>query len=86
MKPAAIQKTSWPRPPGVRLTKDGKWQRLMISLVSPEYSFEEFCLRMVGKDLVFEVTDAASAEITYARQIHRMDRFQLTQPRISFMP
>jgi hypothetical protein len=59
------------RPPGVRLTKDGKWQRLMISLVSPEYSFEEFCLRMVGKDLVFEVMDAASAEITYARQIHR---------------
>jgi hypothetical protein len=43
----------------------------MISLVSPEYSFEEFCLRMVGKDLVFEVMDAASAEITYARQIHR---------------
>jgi hypothetical protein len=43
----------------------------MISLVSPEYSFEEFCLRMVGKDLLFEVMDAASAEITYVRQIHR---------------
>jgi hypothetical protein len=42
----------------------------MISLVSPEYSLEIFCHRMLGKDLV-AVRDAACAEIYYARRVHR---------------
>ena len=41
-----------------------------IRLVSPEYSFEEFCLRMSGKDPL-AVIDAASQEGCYARGIHR---------------
>jgi hypothetical protein len=49
---------------------------LMISLVSPKYDFRDFCQCMFGKDPL-QVIDAASAEITYARLIHRektMDR------------
>jgi hypothetical protein len=42
----------------------------MISLVSPKYNFRDFCLAMFGKDPL-QVMDAASAEITYARLIHR---------------
>lgn len=42
----------------------------MISLVSPECDLQEFCRRMFGKDPM-QVMDAASAEITYARQLHR---------------
>jgi len=42
-----------------------------IRLVSPEYSFEEFCLRMLGKENVLAVIDAASTEISYARGLHR---------------
>jgi hypothetical protein len=42
----------------------------LIDLVSPGYSFEEFCSRMFGKDPI-AVMDAASAEITYARRNHR---------------
>jgi hypothetical protein len=42
----------------------------MISLVSPKYDFQEFCRCMFGKDPM-EVMEAASAEITYARRIHR---------------
>jgi len=43
---------------------------LMISLVSPKYSFRDFCQCMFEKDPL-QVIDAASAEITYARLIHR---------------
>lgn len=42
----------------------------MISLVSPEYDFQEFCRCMFDKDPM-QVMEAASAEITYARTIHR---------------
>lgn len=42
----------------------------MISLVSPEYNLEKFCSHMRGKDLA-AVMEAASAEITYARRLHR---------------
>lgn len=42
----------------------------MASLISPEYDLAEFCKRMFGKNPV-EVMEAASAEITYARQSHR---------------
>lgn len=42
----------------------------MITLVSPEYSFDRFCQAMIGKDPM-EVMEAASAEITYARRDHR---------------
>jgi len=42
----------------------------MISLVSPKYSFRDFCQCMFGKDPL-QVIDAASAEITYARLIHQ---------------
>jgi hypothetical protein len=38
----------------------------MVNLVSPEYNFEAFCQRMIGRNPM-EVLDAASAEITYAR-------------------
>lgn len=42
----------------------------MISLVSPEYDFETFCNHMRGKDPL-SVMEAASAEISYARRLHR---------------
>jgi hypothetical protein len=42
----------------------------MVDLVSPEYSFENFCRSMVGKDPM-EVLDTASAEITYAHRNHK---------------
>lgn len=42
-----------------------------IGLVSPDYSFEDFCLQMLGKDLLV-VMDAAGAEISCARVHHRM--------------
>jgi hypothetical protein len=42
----------------------------MIDLVSPEYSFEDFCSSMFGMDPM-EVMHAASAEIVYARSKHR---------------
>jgi hypothetical protein len=42
----------------------------MSSLVSPEYSLEIFCYRMLGHDPLSVMT-AASAEITYARRLHR---------------
>ena len=42
----------------------------MISLVSPEYNLEEFCDHMYGKDPL-AVIEAASAEISYARRLHR---------------
>jgi hypothetical protein len=42
----------------------------MISLVSPIYNFRDFCQCMFRKDPL-QVIDAASAEITYARLIHR---------------
>jgi hypothetical protein len=42
----------------------------MISLVSPEYNLEAFCNHMRGKD-PFAIIDAASAEASYARRLHR---------------
>src|SRR5947209_7006597 len=42
----------------------------MITLVSPDYNFSEFCRSMFGKDPM-QVMEAASAEITYARRNHR---------------
>lgn len=42
----------------------------MINLVSPEYDLETFCNRMRGKDPL-SVMEAASAEISYARRLHR---------------
>jgi len=42
----------------------------MISLVSPEYNLESFCNHMLGKDPLM-VMQAASAEISYARRLHR---------------
>lgn len=39
-------------------------------MISPEYNFDEFCRCMFGKNAT-EVMDAASAEITYARRLHR---------------
>ena len=42
----------------------------MISLVSPEYDFREFCRCMFGKDPM-QVMEAAAAEIARARRIHR---------------
>ena len=42
----------------------------MISLVSPEYNLERFCYHMRGKDPL-AVMEAASAEISYARRLHR---------------
>lgn len=42
----------------------------MATIISPDYSLKEFCQRMIGKDPV-EVMDVASAEITYARKLHR---------------
>ena len=42
----------------------------MESLVSPDYSLKEFCDVMHGKNPL-EVMDAASAEITSARRLHR---------------
>jgi hypothetical protein len=42
----------------------------MISLVSPEHSFEKFCRRMFGK-APMEVIESASAEITYAHRNHQ---------------
>ena len=42
----------------------------MISLVSPEYNLETFCNHMRGKDPL-AVMEAASAEISYARRLHR---------------
>jgi hypothetical protein len=42
----------------------------MTSLVSPEYSLETFCDHMRGKDPV-AVMEAASAEISHARRLHR---------------
>jgi hypothetical protein len=41
-----------------------------MTLVSSDYNFQDFCRCMFGKDPM-EVLDAASAEITYARRIHR---------------
>jgi hypothetical protein len=42
----------------------------MDSLVSPEHSLETFCYRMLGNDPA-SVMEAASAEITCARRLHR---------------
>lgn len=42
----------------------------MISLLSPEYNLEKFCDHMRGKDPM-AVMEAASAEISYARRLHR---------------
>ena len=42
----------------------------MITLVSPKYNFREFCQDMFGKDPL-QVMEAASAEITCARLIHK---------------
>jgi hypothetical protein len=39
-------------------------------LVSPEYDLKRFCSHMRGKDFM-AVIDAASAEISYARRLHR---------------
>jgi hypothetical protein len=41
-----------------------------MKLISPAYDFGEFCQSLLGKDPM-QVLDAASAEITYARQNHR---------------
>jgi hypothetical protein len=41
-----------------------------IKLVSPEYSFDAFCLQMIGKDYR-AVIDAAGVEASYALVIHR---------------
>ena len=51
----------------------GEGMQLMISLVSPNYNFRDFCQCLVGKDPL-QVIDAASAEITYARLIHQEKR------------
>lgn len=42
----------------------------MISLVSPEYNLQKFYDYMRGKDPV-AIIEAASAEIGYARRLHR---------------
>jgi len=42
----------------------------MISLVSPEYNLKTFCSQMREKDPV-AIIEAASAEISYARRLHR---------------
>ena len=42
----------------------------MISLVSPEYNLEAFCNHMRGKDPL-AIMEAASAEGSYARRLHR---------------
>lgn len=42
----------------------------MIKLISPEHSFEDFCDRMHGNDPA-TVMKTASAEISYARRLHR---------------
>lgn len=42
----------------------------MLSLVSPEYNLQKFCDHMRGKDPM-AVIEAASAEISYARRLHR---------------
>lgn len=41
-----------------------------VSLISPDYNFEEFCLQMIGKDYR-DIIDAAGAEASYALGIHR---------------
>lgn len=41
-----------------------------FKLVSPEYSLQIFCYHMLGHDPLY-VMEAASAEITYARILHR---------------
>jgi hypothetical protein len=42
----------------------------MINLVSPEYNFQEFCRRMLGRDLL-HVIEAASTEAARARRNYR---------------
>jgi len=42
----------------------------MLPIVSPEYSFRDFCQQILGNDPI-RVLDLASAEITYTRQNHR---------------
>jgi hypothetical protein len=42
----------------------------MLPVVSPEYSFRDFCQKILGNDPI-RVLDLASAEITYTRQNHR---------------
>jgi hypothetical protein len=41
-----------------------------VSLISPDYNFEEFCIRMIGKDYR-AVIDATGAEASYALGLHR---------------
>ena len=53
----------------IRVCESG-WREKMITVISPEYSLKEFCQRMIGKDPM-EVMNAASAEITYVRRLHR---------------
>ena len=42
----------------------------MVALISPEYDLVAFCYRVLDKNPV-EVAEAASAEITYAKRLHR---------------
>lgn len=42
----------------------------MVKLVSPEYSLEIFCYRMLGRDPLC-IMESASAEISYARLLHQ---------------
>jgi len=41
-----------------------------VSLISPDYRFEEFCLQMIGKDPL-AVIDAAGVEAAYVRAIRK---------------
>ena len=41
-----------------------------VKLVSPEYSLEIFCYRMLGRDPLC-IMESASAEISYARLLHQ---------------
>jgi hypothetical protein len=66
--PSKIEWTDLSRIGLNKIASNGK--PLMISLVSPEYSLETFCYRMLGREPL-SVMEAASAEITYARLLHR---------------
>ncbi len=51
-------------------SKDSPQRVSQIRLVSPDYRFDQFCLQMIGKDLM-AVIEAAGAERAQAIGIHR---------------
>ncbi|MCW8934989.1 MAG: hypothetical protein OQK98_09730 [Gammaproteobacteria bacterium] len=44
----------------------------MNSLISPDYNFEVFCYQVIGKD-PGRIIEEASAEITRAKRLHKMN-------------